>query len=138
MVLTATKNCPLKVLSLSSMIRVFSSCVICPPLLSAVPLVLFHIHISVWQECYTFVLKPFLLLLEIWRKPPGVIDDSMAWIIAIEFSHAQNFSNESGILIPSDQSCNLTVRSYTSSRDLLYNGEDFIDQSVRHDIIFFS
>ena len=114
-----------------SMIRFFSSCVICPPLLSAVPLVLFHIHISVWQECYTFVLKPFLLLLEIWRKPPGVIDDSMAWIIAIEFSHAQNFSNEPGILILSNQFGDLAIRSHASSRDLRYNREDFIDQSVR-------
>ena len=60
----------------------------CPPLLSAVPLLFFHISISVRQEGHALVQQTHLLFPETWCKPPDVIDDPVAWIIAIEFRHA--------------------------------------------------
>ena len=60
-------------------------------------------------------------------KPPDVIDDPVAWIIAIEFGHAQNFSNEPGVFVPSDQPGDLSVGGNVPFRDSFCNGEYFID-----------
>ena len=97
-------------------------------LLSAVPLVLFHVYTSVFPEGDAFRQQPFSLFREVRGKPARVINHPMAGIFPVKFSHAQYFTHQAGILIFADQPGDLTIGSYAAFRDLLHNGEDFIDQ----------
>ena len=67
------------------------------------------------------------------HKSPRMIDDSVARIFAIVFRHSKNLSHQSGILVPSDQTCDLAICGDAPFRYFLNDGKDFIYQIVIED-----
>lgn len=66
----------------------------CPKTDSAIPLVLFHVHISVLPDGNAFGKQPFQLFREMRGKPARTIDYPMAWVISVIRCLTQDFSDK--------------------------------------------
>ena len=64
-----------------------------------------------------------------------MIDNPVAGIIPIKFRLTQYLSHQTGIFLPSDQLCDLTVRCYLTERNFRYNREYLIYQPVIQNLI---
>lgn len=60
-------------------------------------------------------------------KPSRVIDDPVAGIPAVILRHAENFSDQTGILRASTEMGDLSVSCYPSGGNLIDYGENFVD-----------
>ena len=80
------------------------------------------------QEFDTLPLQQLPLPGEVRRKPPGVVDDAVAGIIAVIVGDAQHAADKAGIALTPDEARELPVGGHAAVRDLLDDGEDLVDQ----------
>ena len=62
------------------------------------------------------------------HKPPRMVDDSVARILAVLLRHAEHLSHQPGVFLPADQTRNLAVCGDTSLRYLFDNGKNLVYQ----------
>lgn len=92
-----------------------------------------HIHTAVGPEGDAFFQQPAFLVFKVRGGPACVIYHTVTGEIPVKLRHAQNPSDQTGILLPSDQPGDLSVGSDLPFRDLLHDGKDLPDQTFIKD-----
>ena len=89
---------------------------------STVPLAASHIYAAIGFEFYTFSFQQRPLFYPTWSRSSGMVDNTMTRVAAINPRHAQDFPDQPGVFIASNQPGNLAVGSHDARGDFLHYG----------------
>ena len=105
------------------------------------PLVFFHIDNAVFSESDTFIFQQSLLFIPVWCCASCPVYHPVAGILSVILWHWQHFPHKTGIFVPADKGCNLTIAGYTACWYFFHHRQYFVYQFISqlcHSITFYS
>lgn len=97
---------------------------------SRLPLKALQIDVHGVFQQHALLLQQDSLFRPMGSQPACVVHHPMAGITPIQLRMGQNPRHQTGILLPSDQPCNLAVRGDRARRNLLHCGQHFIGDRI--------